>query len=196
MNRLAEVGAAWTPNTSRPTLPAQKDVLLHPVTPAAVTATSGTAANSVDGLIDHPKSTKFQSLWETTGSLPQSVTLDLGASFTHLDTLEYLPREDKDSSGAYVTTGNITSYEIHTSTDGSTFTRVTSGTWAGDKTVKQARFGAVSARYVRLVAVNTVGGSIAVASEVNCGGIAAKPTSSLTTPVETPACRAVTTPSP
>ncbi|WP_405846713.1 alpha-L-fucosidase [Streptomyces sp. NBC_01518] len=186
VNRLAEVGAAWTPDTSRPALPAQKDVLLHAVTPTAVTATSGTATNAVDGLIDYPKSSKSQSLWETTGSLPQSVTLDLGATFTHLDTLEYLPREDKDSSGAYVTTGNITSYEIHTSTDGSSFTRATSGTWAGDKTVKQARFGAVSARYVRLVAVNTVGGSIAVASEVNCGGIAAKPASSLTSPVQTP----------
>ncbi|MGW7202616.1 hypothetical protein [Streptomyces sp. NPDC054837] len=81
---------------------------------------------------------------------------------------------------------SITSYEIHTSTDSSTFSRVASGTWAGDKTVKQARFGARSARYVRLVAVNTVGSGIAVAGEVNCGGIAARPTSSLTVPVQTP----------
>ncbi|MGW0826945.1 alpha-L-fucosidase [Streptomyces sp. NPDC002845] len=104
----------------------------------------------------------------------------------YVDAFGYLPREDKDSSGAYVTTGDITSYEIHTSTDGRTFTQVTAGAWAADKAVKQARFGAVGARYVRLVAVDAVGGSIAVASEINCGGIAAKPTSSLTTPVQTP----------
>ncbi|MCE6996166.1 alpha-L-fucosidase [Saccharothrix sp. S26] len=53
----------------------------------------------------------------------------------------------------------------------------TSGTWAATKALKHARFTPVSARYVRLEATSTVGGGDAILSEVDCGGIAARPVS-------------------
>ena len=43
VTRLGEVGAAWSPNASRPTLPAQGAQIEYPYTPTTATATSGTA---------------------------------------------------------------------------------------------------------------------------------------------------------
>ena len=54
---------------------------MHPVTPATATATSGTALNAIDGMVDWAGGVAVQTLWVASGSLPQSVTLDLGASY-------------------------------------------------------------------------------------------------------------------
>ncbi|WP_238005970.1 RICIN domain-containing protein [Dactylosporangium sp. AC04546] len=170
VNRLREVGPLWTPNLARPALPAQPDVLDHVVTPVAVTSTSGTATNAIDGILDYT-SRPVQTLWQSTGALPQSVTLDLGAVYSNLDMLTCLPRQDG------TTTGNITSYRILASTDGVTYTQITAGAWSADKTLKRASFPPLRARYLRLEAVDAVGGSVAVVSEIDCGGVAARPVS-------------------
>ncbi|ROP41908.1 alpha-L-fucosidase [Saccharothrix texasensis] len=172
---LRQVGTRWTPDTSRSSLPPQPDVLHHPVTPITATATSGTAANGIDGYLDWSGGS-VQSLWESSGPLPQSITLDLGSTYSGIDALTYLPRQDTDGSGV-VTTGNITGYRVLTSTDGTAFGEVATGTWGATKTLKHARFAPVSARYVRLEATGTVGGGDAILSEVDCGGIASRPVS-------------------
>ncbi len=167
VNRLAEVGPLWNPNTSRAPLPAQPDVLMWPVTPVSASATSGTAANAVDGKCD----AGYQTLWQSSSSMPQSVTLDLGNVYNNIDMLTYLPRQDNN------TTGNITSYRVYVSADGSNFSQVASGSWAADKVLKRVRFAATNARYVRLEAVAANGG-FAAAHEIDCGGFAAKPVAS------------------
>jgi len=171
VNRLAEVGKAWSPNLSRPPLPAQPTPLEHPVTPVSATATSGTAANAIDGMSDWVSGKAVQSLWQSASGLPQSVTLDLGSVWTPIDMLTYLPRFDHttDVTSPFITTGNITGYNIYVSTDGKAFTKVASGTWSSDKTIKRVRFAPVSARYVRLEAIAAAGASFATICEFDVG---------------------------
>ncbi|HLL66832.1 MAG TPA: alpha-L-fucosidase [Micromonosporaceae bacterium] len=196
VNRLKEVGPKWQPNTGRAPLPPQPDILLYPVTPIRASATSGNAANAIDGTVDWAQFAR-ESRWESTGSLPQSVTMDLGAVYSNIDTVSYLPRQDRPTvTGAFITTGNITGYRVLTSTNGTTFTEAARGTWAGNKFMKLARFAPRNARYVRLEATATVGGGPAILSELDCGGIAAPPRAGGITPSTGPTTPVPTTPPP
>jgi alpha-L-fucosidase len=179
VDTLHEVGARWRPDRSRPPLPAQPDVLKHPVTPVAAAATSGTAAAAVDGHSDFGWNGQAdQTLWTSTEPLPQAATLDLGRVFSRLDTLTYLPRQNTAtdfSFETFITEGNITSYRVSVSVNGTDFREVARGSWAGDHTLKRVRFGAATARYVRLVALDAVGGTAAIASEIGVGGTDIRP---------------------
>jgi alpha-L-fucosidase len=164
VTRLHDVGAAWSPNASRAPLPVQTRIIERPYTPVGATATSGTAANAIDGVND----TSVHTFWQTSGSLPQSVTLDLGQSYPDVGMLAYVPQYSLTSGGAGVAAGAITSFGILVSTDGSTFTQATSGTWAADGKMKTAIFGPVAARYVRLEARAAMGTS-AFATDITVG---------------------------
>ena len=157
---LRKVGAAWTPNLSRPPLPAQGPQNEHPYTPVAATATSGNANHAVDGKND----TTVITLWEPTGSLPQSLTLDLGRVRPDLGWLGCVPRYYNENSS---TEGNVTSYRILTSTDGNDFTEATAGTWTADGRMKVATFRAKPARFVRFE-IRASNGSPAV-TEITLG---------------------------
>ena len=163
--RLGEVGRAWSSNTSRAPLPSQGTQIEFPYTPVSVTSTSGNAANAaraVDGINDYNRYT----IWRSSGTLPQSVTLDLGTTKPDVGLLGYVPEY---VTNAAVTAGAITSYAVLVSTDGTTFTEATSGTWAADRKMKVATFGPVAARYVRLEARAASGGTQAAATEVTVG---------------------------
>jgi alpha-L-fucosidase len=172
VNRLTAVGAAWSPNLSRAPLPKQPLMIEHPITPLSATATSGTALNAIDGVLDRPV-IGLQTLWQSTGALPQSVTLDFGKSYDNVEYLFYLPRRFAN------TTGNITSYKIYTSIDGTAFTQVTTGanvtggsvfgTWAPDSTIKRVIFAPQTARYLRLEATAVNGGTSAVICDLSVG---------------------------
>jgi alpha-L-fucosidase len=169
---LRAVGRRWRPDRTRPRLPAQPDQVLHPMTPVAVTASSGDAASAVDGHSDFGWNGQAdQTLWTSSGPLPQAVTLDLGRVRSRIDTLTYLPRQDAASPWTYdyVTDGNITSYRIAASVDAEEFSEVAAGAWAGDHTLKTAHFRRVSARYLRLEARSVVGDGAAIVSELGCG---------------------------
>lgn len=177
---LGQVASAWTPNVSRPSLPAQPARILTPYTAVGATATSGSAALAVDGYNDSAAgvnntlhSSKGESLWTSTGPLPQSITLDLGAPRSGIDMVEVLPQRHTGT-----TNGNITSYRVLVSTDGTSFTEVTRGTWPASSITnallapESARFAAQTARYVRLEADAVAGGGTAViAGEVAAGSI-------------------------
>ncbi len=167
VTRLAEVGAAWRPDTSRAPLPVQPRRCEFPVTPVAAYATASHngegAGNAIDGLSD----SHFETCWSTWGlTLPQSVTIDLGGVWSNVSTLEYLPKQWNRNNS---TDGDITSYTISTSVDGVTFTPVSTGTWAGDATTKIAEWPARQAGFVRLRADAATGG-YANAGGVHVGG--------------------------
>jgi alpha-L-fucosidase len=175
---LHEVGRRWSPDRGRPPLPAQSDQLRYPVTPASVTATSGTADAAVDGHSDFGwNGLADQTLWQAEGPLPQSVTLDLGHVYSGIDTLTYLPRQDAATPYAYdfLTDGDITDYRVSVSVAGHRFREVDLGSWAPDNTLKRSRFHATRARYVRLEARATAGGAPANASEIDVGGTNRRP---------------------
>ncbi|MBN1130209.1 MAG: discoidin domain-containing protein, partial [Chitinispirillaceae bacterium] len=156
VTRLGQIGPAWSPNNSRAAMPTPPPQLDRPFTPVSATATSAasSAFNAIDNTNDFSGSSHTQTLWTSTSALPQSVTLDLGVVRDSIDMLMYQPRRFGS------TTGNITSYRIYMSTNGTTFTQITAGTsssgiwgtWPGDSTIKWARFAQQNARYVRLEA--------------------------------------------
>lgn len=177
--RLAQVGAAWSPNPARPPLPTQQARCEHPITCVNAYATGWHTGegplNAIDGLSDK----NFETCWSTwsptpgTGALalPQAITVDLGGVWNNITTLEYLPKQwDRNES----TDGDITSYTISTSTDGVTFTTVATGTWPSGRATKLAEWPAVDAGFVRLQA-DTATGSYSNVGALRIGGRITKP---------------------
>jgi MYXO-CTERM domain-containing protein len=163
---LGQVPQYWTPDASRAPLPEQPAKIETPLTPVSAAATSGSAGLAIDGYNDSPKgvnntqhSSKGESLWTSTGALPQSVTLNLGKGYDNIDMLEYLPQRNTGT-----TAGNVTSYKVYVSTDNVAFTQVASGTWPADPTYhglmspERVQFPAQTAQYVRLEAIAVAGG--------------------------------------
>jgi alpha-L-fucosidase len=159
---LGQVGSSWTPNASRAPLPAQVPLNEHPYMPTGATATSGTASNAIDGVNDVGVNT----VWTSSASLPQSLTLDLGSVKSDVGYFGYLPGY---AGNGPTSNGSITSYKILVSSDNSVYAPATSGTWPGDGKYQGVLFGPMAARYVRLEAdaVNGTGG--AQATEVVVG---------------------------
>ncbi len=158
---LRGVGAAWTPNLARPPLPAQGPQNERPYTPVSATASSGDANAAIDGKND----TEFISMWQPTGALPQSITLDLGGVRPDVGWLGAVPRYHKEQSSK---DGNVTSYRILTSTDGSNFGEATAAAWPADGRMKVATFDPRPARYVRFE-IRAANGIPAV-TEITVGG--------------------------
>lgn len=132
---------------------------------SAMTATASSyqpgyePANAIDGNPD----TMWHTEWSPIRAYPpQSITLNLGGTY-NVSGLLYLPRQDGNPNGI------ITSYEVLTSTDGTTFTQAASGSWAQDQTLKQATFPAQQAHYVRLVALQGANQYVS-AAEINVIG--------------------------
>ena len=174
VNRLAEVGAAWSPDTSRPPLPTQIPRAEHPVTPVSAYATAFRTGegplNAIDGLSDR----NYETCWSTWGlspALPHSITIDLGGVWSNVSTLEYLPKQWNRSD---TTDGDITSYTISTSTDGTNFTQVATGSWTGDRATKVAEWPARNVGFVRIQA-NAATGGYANIGGLHIGGRTAKP---------------------
>ncbi|MFJ8046451.1 RICIN domain-containing protein [Streptomyces luteogriseus] len=172
VNRLAEVGAAWSPNTSRPPLPAQLLRAEHPVTPVNAYATAFHTGegplHAIDGLSD----VRYETCWSTWNlPLPQSITIDLGGVWSNVSTLEYLPKQWNRTNS---TDGDITSYTILTSTDGVTFTQVATGTWVGNQKTKLAEWPNRNVGFVRLQVGAGTGGYVNI-SGVRIGGRSVKP---------------------
>ena len=161
---LAQVGQAFVPGPAA-VLPDQGIQNDHPYTPASATATSGTASYAIDGLNDYGSYT----VWQSSAGLPQSITLDLGEVKPDVGFLGYLPPYQNATHGP-VMTGTITSYAISVSTDGASFTQVSTGTWPANGQLQPAAFGPVPGRYVRLDALDAAGG-VAGATEITVGAV-------------------------
>jgi hypothetical protein len=101
------------------------------------------------------------SLWHASSSPedpPASITLDLGRSRS-VHSLLYTPRPDADLRG------KLTAYRVLTSTDGTTFTEVASGTWPATAATKVVALAADHVRHVRLEGASPDGA--AGAAELN-----------------------------
>ena len=159
---LTQAGSLWNPDLSRKPLPAQGPQNEHPYTPVGASATSGIAANAIDGVNTY----NGYSVWQSSGTLPQSITVDLGVEYPDVGILNYVPlyagREAPSTDGA------ITSYAILTSGNDNNFTVATTGTWPSNTAMKTAVFGPVKARYVRLEARAATGNN-AAATEITVG---------------------------
>jgi alpha-L-fucosidase len=162
VSRLAEVGAVWRPDPARPPLPPQGPQNRDPYTPVSAAATSGSAANAIDGNNDWGRYT----VWVSTGPLPQSVTIDLGQTKPDVGFVGYVPRYVANQGPS--SEGAITAYRVLVSGDGATFSEAAAGSWPGDGKMKAVSFGPVPARYVRVEALAAMGTN-AAATELTVG---------------------------
>ncbi|MFD4506216.1 alpha-L-fucosidase [Streptomyces sp. NPDC058457] len=173
VKRLAEVGSAWRPDKSRPPLPAQLPRAEHPVTPVSAYASGfhdgEGPMNAIDGLSDK----NFETCWSTWSlDLPHSITIDLGGVWSNVSTLEYLPKQWGRNN---TSDGDIISYKVHTSTDGTRFTEVGGGIWGGSRALKVVEWSPRNVGYVRIEVEEGTGGYANVGG-VRIGGRRKKPT--------------------
>jgi endo-alpha-N-acetylgalactosaminidase len=133
-----------------------------PQSQMTVTATSQEMAGSTNpasNVLDGQSGTIWHTKWDSSNSLPQSITLNLGGTY-NVTNLKYLPRQAGGVNGI------ITAYNVYVSDDGTNFTKVATGSWANDATEKNASFASTSASYVKLEATAGNGG-YASAAEIN-----------------------------
>lgn len=128
----------------------------YPVGDLTVTAgseeTSGENAPAVN-VLDGDTSTFWHTNWSTgsdSSSFERHYLIFTLKEEAEVAGVRYLPRQDASTNGI------LTQYEIYVSTDGTDFTKVSEGTWAGDKAWKLASFSPVYAKYVKLVSIGAM----------------------------------------
>ncbi len=137
-----------------------------PQSQMAANATSAQEGNDPRKAIDGNPQSFWTTPWNLFGpliTLPQSITLNLGGTYD-VTQLRYLPRQDIWAAG------NIVTYRIYTSTDGTRFTQIAAGSWADDHNEKSVTFTPTRASYIRLEAVGGHEGH-AIAAELNVTAI-------------------------
>lgn len=108
----------------------------------------GAAANMLDG----NDGTIWSSRWGSDAtSYPHVLTFDLGTA-EEVDGISYLRRGANQN-------GPIKGYEVAVSTDGQTFTPVTTGEWKNVAEWQDVDFAATTARYVRVTATSSISGT-------------------------------------
>jgi hypothetical protein len=152
----AEINVATSPMTplgagEPPPDPVPEFPNVVPQGDMTASATSHQPGFEATKAIDGDCSTMWHTSWSPYQPPPQSVTLDLGATYDTI-ALVYQPRQDGTKNGI------VTGYEIAVSADGQSFTPVASGAWPGDPATTFAQWPATSARYVRLTAQSGVAG--------------------------------------
>jgi len=106
------------------------------------------ATNAFDG----DPTTFWHSEWNTAQpGFPHEIQIDLGAVYS-VNGFRELPRQDG------LINGRIAQYNFYTSTDGTNWLLVATGTFANSPNENQILFPAQTARYVRLVALSTFSG--------------------------------------
>jgi len=150
VNRLAEVGEAWSPDPDRPVLSKQAAQIETVILSVSAAATSGNASHAIDAKNDR----FFYSVWESAPNLPQSITLDLGQVIPDVSILTYVPKYIPMVNPRQE--GSIRAYKIYKSLDGTAFTEIASEEWNGDMKMKVVTWTPTSARYIRLEALSAV----------------------------------------
>ncbi|WP_334149393.1 endo-alpha-N-acetylgalactosaminidase family protein [Microbacterium sp.] len=108
----------------------------------------GAAANMLDG----DAGSFWHSRWSANAtSYPHVLTFDLGAA-EQVDGVSYLRRGANQN-------GPIKGYQVAVSTDGATFTDVTSGEWKNVAEWQDVNFDETTARYIRITATSSISGT-------------------------------------
>ncbi|NQT24508.1 alpha-L-fucosidase [candidate division KSB1 bacterium] len=150
VNRLVEVGENWSPDLSRPALPAQEPQIENVILPVSASATSGNAFHAIDAVNDR----FYYSVWESSANLPQSITLNLGLEIPDVSILYYVPKYIPMVNPQEE--GSIQSYKIYASGDNIDFSEIAKGEWSGDTKMKVAIWTPINARYIRLEILTAV----------------------------------------
>ncbi|WP_314586302.1 discoidin domain-containing protein [Paenibacillus terrigena] len=147
---IAEANVYRDPTKTAPT-PIKKSEM-------KATAASFQSGSEASKAIDGNSSTVWHTKWDGSDKLPQSITIELG-SIHEISQVRYAPRTDAGN-------GTFTKYNLYLSTDGTNYAKVSSGDWVRNSAKKYIKFAPTLARYVKLEAVEALGG-FASASEID-----------------------------
>lgn len=116
-----------------------------------ITATAGNnqSGQGPEKAFDRDSTTLWHTVWGGSPREQHYITVDLGDVYA-VDGLRYQPRQEGGINGI------ITKYRIEVSMDGVSFTPVATGDWAGDNQWKNASFTPATARYVKLVSLESL----------------------------------------
>lgn len=128
------------------------------MTATATDAETENEDNDPSNVLDEDESTIWHTRWDNPNQFPQSITLNLGGTYS-INQIKYLPRQSGKN-------GMIMDYNLYTSTDGIQFTKAASGTWDTDAKEKSVVFTSTSAAFVKLEATKGYNGW-ASAAEIN-----------------------------
>ncbi len=137
-----------------------------------ISASSQAGESPKENIIDGNSGTIWHSNYNGNHLLPQNVVVDLGANY-YLEQVDYLTRQESRN-------GQITKYQLEISSDGENFVAIVKGTFDNDgqtliapDQAKEIKFEPQVARYVRFVAVGSLGATqnmYAAISEMNFYG--------------------------
>jgi alpha-L-fucosidase len=120
---------------------------------ASVSAPGYDDSNLADGKYDYYK------WWDNNGTLPATITLDLGsakkAAYLAINQKEWSSTQPRVSFGHQEDSARIKDYTVDVSSDGTTWTPVTTGVMKSARAVQTIDLGVPSTRYVRLTVKTT-----------------------------------------
>ena len=156
--RNATQTSGWSTITSG-TTSEDPDKYMIPKSGIKASADSYQSGEGPEKAIDGDPSTHYHSNWSLSNANPQSMYFNLGGLYM-IDKVTYLPRQDSSSGG----NGNVTKYNLYTSLDGTTYTKVIDG-GVNDRnnTLKTFTFDPVLASYVKFESVESTGGFMSAA---------------------------------
>ncbi|MBQ8856672.1 MAG: discoidin domain-containing protein, partial [Lachnospiraceae bacterium] len=138
-----------------------------PVSEMTATAGDAQSGEGPEMVLDENASTTWHTDWyEGPNHDNHWIQFELNDVYT-VDGLRYQPRQTG-------TNGIITGYEIYVSTNGTDWTKVAEGSWAGTSEWKLARFDAVDAKYVKLAVTSALSDQsikFASAAEIRLTGV-------------------------
>ena len=162
---LKEIGEMWTPNTKRPPLPQQGEIVKWEAPIANATATSGIASNLIDAIqlgVVHTD-------WISDNNREQSIILDLGKCYENIDILSFTQlHRCKPTPECSLTDGNIISAKLYASVDGKNYTQVSEGNWEADAKMRTMTFDDTKLQYLKLE-ISDFNGEYAAITEMQVG---------------------------
>ena len=139
-----------------------------PVSVLTATAGDSQSGEGPTRVLDGNADTLWHTDWYGTNRQNHWIQFQLSEDYI-VDGLRYQPRQNGSN-------GTITEYRVEVSSDGVTFETVKANSWDGNASWKIASFTGVQAKYVRLVALNSMSDSsyvFASAAEIRLTGVKA-----------------------
>ncbi|MFE7213967.1 alkaline phosphatase family protein [Streptomyces sp. NPDC057611] len=145
-----------TGTTSHPAIVPQGQMRVVEADSEETVGEDGRAANVLDG---NPATIWHTRWYGGADPLPHHIVLDLGENLD-VASLRYLPRQNSAN-------GRIAGYEVWASTDRTTWTKATTGTFPNTTAEQTVTLNGTPARYLKLVATSSHAGPYTTAAELN-----------------------------
>ncbi len=128
---------------------------IYPTGSVTATASVSASGHGASALVDG----NYLTYWDNNTTLPATITLDLGSAkkvqYLAVNQREWSPTHNRTTFGRNEDSARIKAYTIQQSSNGTSWSTVTSGTMPSRRGVQFVNLGLASARFVRLIVNST-----------------------------------------